>query len=479
MTSNIFLTGMGAIPNIKPMKKGKNRAFIWWITITASLGGLLFGYDTAVISGTLSMVRSQFGLNAAMEGWYVSSALVGCVIGVSFAGWLSDRFGRKKVLLVAATLFTVSAIGCAVISSFSNLAVYRLVGGMGVGIASMLSPMYISEISPPAIRGKLVSLYQLAITVGILTSYLLNAWLLDQSVVQNFFLTNKFTLVFKTEVWRGMLGMEAIPATLFFILLLFVPESPRWLVINGKLEKARSILIKTSGEAETENEIRDIRESLETEKKSKSLILEPGIKMAVFLGVSLAVLQQFTGIDAIIYYGPRIMETAGFGINDALFSQVIIGIINLIFTILAILLIDKFGRKPLLLSGTLGMLISVIIIGLLFFFNRAEGILLLSLLLIFIASFAFSLGPVVWVILSEIYPTKIRGRAMSIASMAVWIATAALGQFLPLSLDNLGPAVTFWIFGLFCIPTIWIGWKIMPETKGKTLEEIEKYWLKH
>jgi SP family arabinose:H+ symporter-like MFS transporter len=461
------------------MKTNKNPAFIWWLTITASLGGLLFGYDTAVISGTLSMVRIQFGLNAAMEGWYVSSALVGCVVGVSFAGWLSDKYGRKKILLVAAVLFTVSGIGCALISSFSALALYRLLGGMGVGIASMLSPMYISEISPPAKRGRFVALYQLAITVGILGSYLINAWLLNQSDGQAFFITNKLTLVFKTEVWRGMLGMEAIPASLFFILLIFIPESPRWLVIKGKTEKAKIILLKTSGEADSEIEMREIQESLETEKKSKSLILEPGIKMAVFLGVSLAVLQQFTGIDAIIYYGPRIMEQAGFGLSDALGSQVVIGAINMIFTLLAIWQIDKFGRKPLLLSGTLGMFISLLAIGFLFFINRAEGILLLSLILIFIASFAFSLGPVVWVILSEIYPTKIRGRAMSVATLAVWIGTSLIGQFIPLSLDNLGPAFTFWIFALFCIPTMWIGWKIMPETKGKTLENIEKYWLNY
>jgi len=461
------------------MKTNKNLTFIWWITITASLGGLLFGYDTAVISGTLSMVRSQFELNAAMEGWYVSSALVGCIAGVSLAGWLSDKYGRKKVLLVAAALFTISAVGCAVISSFSALAIYRLVGGMGVGIASMLSPMYISEISPPAIRGKLVAMYQLAITFGILASYLINAWLLNQSSLHDFFISTNLTLIFKTEVWRGMLGMEAVPATLFFVMLMMVPESPRWLIIKGKIEKAKLILLKTSGERESETEIKEIYESLETEEKSKNLILEPGIKLAVFLGVSLAVLQQFTGIDAIIYYGPRIMETAGFALNDALASQVVIGTINLIFTILAILLIDKFGRKPLLLSGTFGMFISVIIIGILFYSDHADGILLLSLLLIFIASFAFSLGPVVWVILSEIYPTKIRGRAMSVATMAVWIGTALLGQFLPLSLDNLGPAATFWIFGFFCIPTMWIGWKIMPETKGKSLENIEKYWLEY
>jgi MFS transporter, SP family, arabinose:H+ symporter len=461
------------------MKSNKNLAFIWWLTITASLGGLLFGYDTAVISGTLSMVRIQFGLNSAMEGWYVSSALVGCVIGVSFAGWLSDKYGRKKMLLVSAVLFTVSAVGCALISSFSALAIYRLIGGMGVGIASMLSPMYISEISPASLRGRFVALYQLAITVGILGSYLINAWLLNQSSSQDFLMSNTFTLVFKTEVWRGMLGMEAVPASLFFILLIFVPESPRWLIIKGKIEKAKIILLKTSGETDSETEMKEIQESFETEKKSKSLILETGIKMAVFLGVSLAVLQQFTGIDAIIYYGPRIMEKAGFGLSDALGSQVLFGAINMVFTLLAIWQIDKFGRKPLLLSGTLGMFGSLLAIGFLFFINRVDGILLLSLILIFIASFAFSLGPVVWVILSEIYPTKIRGRAMSVATMAVWIGTAIIGQLIPLSLDNLGPAVTFWIFALFCIPTIWIGWKIMPETKGKTLESIEKYWLEY
>ncbi len=459
------------------MKSGKQQIFIWWLTLTASLGGLLFGYDTAVISGTLLMVKAQFGLNAALEGWYVSSALVGCIIGVSFAGWLSDRYGRKKVLLVAAILFSISAVGCALVSSFSALAIYRLVGGMGVGIASMLSPMYISEISPAALRGRFVALYQLAITVGILASYLINAWLLDQSAAGEFFVTEKLTLVFKTEVWRGMLGMEAIPALLFFILLIFIPESPRWLVIKGKTEEAKSILLKTSGNTEAENEIGEIRESMEAEKKSKNLVFEPGIKMAVFLGVSLAVLQQFTGIDAIIYYGPRIMEQAGFALSDALGSQVVFGTINMVFTLLAIWQIDKFGRKPLLLSGTLGMLASLIIIGFLFITNQTGGILLLILILVFIASFAFSLGPVVWVILSEIYPTRIRGRAMSVATMAVWVGTAIIGQLIPLSLDNLGPAVTFWVFAFFCIPTIWIGWKIMPETKGKSLENIEQYWL--
>lgn len=461
------------------MKQDYKVFYTWWLTVVASFGGFLFGYDTAVISGTLSMVRKQFALNAAMEGWYVSSALVGCVIGVAFAGWLSDKYGRKKVLLLTAALFTISAVGCSLIGSFSALAFYRLIGGMGVGIASMLSPMYISEVAPFQIRGRLVAVYQLAITVGILGAYFVNAGLLNQSSGKEFFISDNLTLIFKTEVWRAMLGMEALPAISFLILLLFVPESPRWLVIKNRTENAEVILSRITGKDETELEIREIQESLAIGEETKKLILDPGLKLALFLGVSLAVLQQFTGIDAIIYYGPRIMEQAGFALSDALGSQVIIGSVNMVFTLLAIWQIDKFGRKPLLLAGTSGMFISLLLIGFLFAIGRAEGILLLSLILIFIASFACSLGPVVWVILSEIYPTRIRGRAMSIATLAVWIGTSMIGQFIPLSLDNLGPAVTFWIFAIFCIPTIYIGWKIMPETKGKTLESIEKYWINY
>jgi sugar porter (SP) family MFS transporter len=460
------------------MKDGKKITYIVWLAVIASLGGFLFGYDTAVISGTLAFVRHQFGLAAAMEGWYVSSALVGCIAGVSVAGWLSDQFGRKMILLLAAILFTISAIGCAVSASFTTLVIYRLIGGMGVGIASMLSPMYISEISPPALRGRLVALYQFSITFGILCSFLVNASLLDRSTAGS--LNNEsLQLIFKEEVWRAMLGMEAIPALLFFLLLTSIPKSPRWLVVKGRIEKASKILNRVVGPQAAAAEMEEILETMNAEKNSWRMVLEPGIRMAVWLGVSLAVLQQFTGIDAVIYYGPKILEQAGFGLSEALGGQVVIGIINMSFTILAILTIDKFGRKPLLIAGTAGMLVSLTAIGLLFVLDMAEGILLLSFILVFIACFAFSLGPVVWVILSEIYPNRIRGRAMSIATLGVWIGTSIIGQTIPLSLENLGPALTFWIFALFCIPTIYIGARLVPETKGKTLEEIERFWLKY
>jgi sugar porter (SP) family MFS transporter len=457
----------------------KQKTNLVGLALIASLGGFLFGYDTAVISGTLAMVRQQFELNATMEGWYVSSALLGCILGVSGAGWLSDKYGRKKVLLLTGALFSISAIGCALSTSFSMLVLYRLVGGLGVGIASMLSPLYISEISPPAIRGRLVTLYQFAITIGILCAYFVNVWLLNTSNNPGFENLANFHLVFKEEVWRGMLGMETVPAVSFFILILFIPKSPRWLVVKGQTDQARKVLTRLVGTEQAKHEINEIEDTLALEKGSWKMLLAPGIKMAVFIGVTLAVLQQFTGIDAIIYYGPRIFEEAGFALSEALGGQVVIGIINVVFTVIAIFTIDIFGRKRLLLTGTAGMFVSLILIGILFAVGKAGSILLLSLVLVFIACFAFSLGPVVWVILSEIYPTKIRGRAMSIATIAVWIGTFIIGQLIPISLDSLGPDITFWIFAFFCIPTIYIGWKLLPETKGRTLEDIERHWLEY
>lgn len=457
----------------------KKRILLIGLAFIAALGGFLFGYDTAVISGTLALVRNQFGLNSAMEGWYVSSALIGCIIGVSGAGWMSDKYGRKIVLLLTGALFSISAIGCAISASFTMLIVYRFIGGIGVGIASMLSPMYISEISPPTMRGKLVTLYQFAITIGILCAYFVNVWLLEASGNPGFSNMKNFHLIFKEEVWRGMLGMEAIPAISFFLLILIIPRSPRWLVVKGETERARRILTGLVGSQTAESEIKEIEETLAMEKGTWKMLLEPGLKMALFIGVALAVLQQFTGIDAIIYYGPRIFEQAGFGLSEALGGQVVIGIINVSFTVIAIFTIDIFGRRRLLLTGTLGMLISLIAIGFLFYFGHAADVLLLILILVFIACFAFSLGPVVWVILSEIYPTKIRGRAMSIATIAVWVGTSVIGQMIPISLDNLGPDITFWIFALFCLPTLYIGWKLLPETKNRSLEDIERHWLEY
>ncbi len=453
--------------------------FLLSVSGVAALGGFLFGYDTAVISGTIPLVKVKFGLSAVWEGWFVSSALVGCIAGVSVAGVLSDKFGRKKTLLLSALLFCISAIGCAGAPTYTILILYRFLGGIGVGVASMVSPLYISEISPPHIRGRMVTLYQFAITIGILSAYFVNALLLGLS-------SNPVTTggagmmnrIIYEEVWRGMFGSETLPAMIFFLLLLFIPESPRWLTIRGKEGMAEQILGKIAGGAVAKREILEIKETITMEKESLKQFLHPGMRLALILGVSIAVLSQLSGINAIIYYGPRILNDAGFKLGDALGGQVVIGIVNVLFTLIAIWKIDKLGRRKLLIFGATGAMLSHIIIGAIFFQNVSGGYLLMVFILIFIACFVFSYGPVTWVVLSEIFPTRIRGRAMAIATLSLWAANTVLGQLVPWLLENIKPFGTFWMFAFFCLPIILIAWKVLPETKGKSLEEIEKYWMR-
>ena len=452
-----------------------NKSYLLFIALTAALGGFLFGYDTAVISGTIGFVKSKFALDAAMEGWFVSSALVGCIAGVAFAGELSDRLGRKKALIASGLLFSISALGCAISASHTELILFRLLGGVGVGVASMLSPLYISEVSPAKIRGRMVALYQFAITVGILFAYFSNAWLLKNSSgleLQNALLQN----IFSEEVWRAMFGSEVLPAVVFSITMFFIPESPRWLASKGKNQQAGAVLARINGSSLAEKELLSINNAIANEEKgSWKVLFRPGLKVAMFAGIFLAVLSQFTGINAIIYYGPRIMEEAGLKLSDALGGQVIIGLVNVIATVFAIWKIDKYGRKKLLLGGITGMAISLVIVGLLFHLKMTSGIIILIFILTFCASFAIGFGPVVWVLLSEIYPTNIRGRAMSVATLALWIAVAMIGQFVPWMLENLTAAGTFFVFALFCIPVPFVLRRI-PETKGMSLEDIEKVW---
>ncbi|MEP7110266.1 MAG: sugar porter family MFS transporter [Ferruginibacter sp.] len=448
------------------------------LAIIASLGGFLFGYDTAVISGTINFVTSQFQLDASGTGWYVSSALVGCILGVSIAGILSDKYGRKKMLILSALFFGVSAIGCAFAIGFTDLVIYRLIGGLGIGVASMLSPLYISELSPSHKRGRLVALYQFAITVGILCSYFCNAYLLklshSESLTQTTGLLNKIMV---TEVWRIMLGTSIVPALLFLFLLLLVPESPRWLTINGDEPGAFRILKKIVSEEEAQKEIGDIKTNLQHDTGGFGILFKGGFKLAMIIGISLAFLTQVSGINAIIYYGPKILEEAGLPIADALGGQVVIGIVNVLFTLIAIWKIDQLGRKPLLLAGVIGIIASLTIIGSLFYFNITNTYMLLFFILLFIACFAFSYGPVAWVLLSEIFPAKIRGKAMSLATFSLWIGTALVGQLTPVFLEVLKPAGTFWLFAVMTAPALYLAIKIIPETKGKSLEEIERYWL--
>lgn len=402
------------------------------ICFVAALGGFLFGFDTAVISGTVGFVIDKFSLDAVLEGWFVSSALVGCVIGVLFAGKLSDSFGRKKILILSGVLFLVSAGGTAISLTYVMLIVSRFVGGVGVGIASMLAPMYISELSPPNLRGRMVALYQFAITIGILCAYFANALLVRIGpMLPGVEGIRCLHWIIIEEVWRGMFGTEMIPAALFLVFLYFIPESPRWLVKEGVVEKAGAILTRIAGSDTAEREIAEIKNTVSHESGSLSQLLKPGLRTALFIGIVLPALSQFSGINAIIYYGPEIFNKAGFTLSDALGGQVTIGIVNVLFTIVALWMIDSMGRRPLLIFGVSGDVLAHVLVGLFFYLHVSAGIILLVPFLLFIACFAFSYGPVTWVVASEIFPTRIRGRAMSIATLSLWTANVIVGQTFP------------------------------------------------
>ncbi len=461
----------------KETKKG-SLAYLLVISIAVAVGGFLFGFDTAVISGTIIFVKNKFMLDAVSEGYLVSSALAGCIIGVSAAGALSDRFGPKKILFISALLFASSGILTSLPHTYPLILTGRIIGGLGIGIASMLSPLFISEFSPPEYRGRMVTLYQLAITIGIVTAYFSNALLLHVSQSSNpLFAPGSFlNYIFIAEVWRGMFATLLFPALLFLLLLLFVPESPRWLIKKGDEERAGIILSKVSGSEKAGREIEEVKKALNAEEGSLKQLLKPGMRLALLIGILLPFFSQISGINVVIYYGPTIFKEAGFALSDAFGSQVTIGIINVLFTLFAIWKIDSFGRRPLLLWGVAGVSVSLIIIGFFFYFNFLNSYILLALFLFFIASFAFSFGPVCWVIIAEIFPTRIRGRAMSIATLSLWITNAVIGQLFPYMLETIKAYGTFWLFaGTSVIAFVFI-YKVIPETKNKSLEEIEDFW---
>ena len=453
------------------MQATVNLIYLSKLCLIVALGGFLFGFDTAVISGTISQVKEQFSLDAVTSGWYVSCALAGSIAGVITAGLLSDKYGRRKMLIVAALLFSISALGCIIAPDFNWLVASRFIGGIGVGFASILSPMYISEVAPANLRGRLVSLYQLAITVGILVAYFSNAYLLNFRVSDSF-----SSISFFQDSWRLMLGAEFVPAVIFCALLFFVPRSPRWLIQKNLHVEARSVLQNISPKSNADEEISIIEKSIGEVKSSWSDLFSANVKVALLAGVTLSLFVQFSGINAIIYYGPEIFERAGFELSDALGGQVSIGIVNVLFTLLAIYKIDFWGRKKLLVVGSVGVIGSLLVIAALFAFEVNQGWLLITFLLIFIASFAFALGPVNWVVLSEIFPNRVRAKAMAVASMSIWLGTLMVGQLFPLMLEKLGSGGTFLAFAVICTPLLFITLKLLPETKGKSLEEIERLW---
>lgn len=450
-------------------KDTTNIKFVYFVSAIAALGGLLFGYDTAVIAGAIGFLETKFELTPAMTGWAASSAIWGCVIGAMGAGYMSDKFGRKKILIVTALLFAISAIGSAIPESLSQFVAARLIGGIGVGAASMLSPMYISEIAPANKRGMLVTLYQLAIVIGINLIYFVNLLIAGAGTEQ-----------WNIDLgWRYMLGSEAIPAALFLIALFFVPESPRWLASKGRDWDAMKILEKINGKDRGAELMAEVKETLKEEKGTVSELFAPGLRTAMIIGMFLALFSQITGINAIIYYAPEIFKSVGFGTDSALLQTVIIGLTNTLFTFVAIRFIDQAGRRKLLLWGVSGMAICLLGVGTVFHFELSSGPLLLIFILGFIASFASSLGPIPWVIISEIFPTKTRGTAMSFAIFTLWIGVVLITQLTPILLNGVGGAVTFWIFAGNAILLLVFVYKMIPETKGKTLEEIEKYWKKN
>ena len=466
------------------MKSTINFSYLIFLSVVAALGGFLFGYDTAVISGTIAQVTQLFQLDALQQGWYVGCALVGSIVGVLFAGILSDKLGRKLTMVISAVLFSTSALGCALSADFAQLVVYRIIGGVGIGVVSIVSPLYISELAVAQYRGRLVSLYQLAVTVGFLGAYLVNYQLLAWAESGTQLSVDWLNKIFITEVWRGMLGMETLPAILFFIIIFFIPESPRWLVLKGRDVSAGMIFRKIYlSEAEAGEQLYETQSVVRSEAKSDwRFLLQPEIFKAVLIGASIAILGQFMGVNAVLYYGPSIFEQAGLSGGDALFSQVLVGIVNAVTTVIAVFIIDKIGRKKLVYYGVSGMVISLLLIGFYFRFSTTfnlPNIFLLIFFLFYVFCCAISICAVIFVLLSEMYPTRVRGMAMSIAGFALWIGTYLVGQLTPWMLQNLTPAGTFLLFAIMCVPYILIVWKLIPETTGKSLEEIERYWMKN
>jgi SP family arabinose:H+ symporter-like MFS transporter len=443
----------------------KENVYLIFISLVAALGGLLFGFDTAVISGTTPYIQPFFHLSELGLGWTVSSLLGGCIIGVAFAGKIGDQFGRRLSLIISSILFFLSAIGSALVSDITLFIIFRIIGGLAVGIASMLSPMYISEISPARQRGRLVSLYQLAIVVGILLAFISNVMLKD--VGEN--------------NWRWMLAVMALPAFLFFIFLFFAPESPRWLVQKNQLDLSLKILIKINGQEKAEVEIENIKSAIirESDQGTYRELLSPKVRPILFLGIFLAVFSQITGINSIMYYAPVIFQSIGKGIGSAITQTAFIGGINLVFTILAIYMIDKIGRRRLLIGGVIGMIVSLTAITVAFYLKIHEGFFILFFILFYIASFAISLGPLTWVIISEIFPNKLRSKAMSVAVLCLWLANFLLILVFPWMLANFGGATTFLFFTIMCIILLLVTLYKLPETGGQSLEELESKLIGH
>jgi sugar porter (SP) family MFS transporter len=457
-----------------------NKAYILGISMVSAMGGLLFGYDWVVIGGAKPFYERFFDIANLpdMQAWAMSSALIGCIIGAVASGYISDKFGRKWPLLISAFLFTLASIGTGLAQSFDAFVWFRIVGGVGIGLASALSPMYIAEVAPSHVRGKFVSLNQFTIVIGILGAQLINLLIADA-------VPEGATDEFIRASWNGQIGWRwmfyacAVPSAAFFLLTFLLPESPRWLLKVGKGDKAYPTLKKIGGEDYAREEMANIQATLNdiTEKVDFKELFKPKFRTVLIIGIVLAVFQQWCGINTVFNYAEEIFTAAGYGVSDTLFNIVITGSVNLIFTLVAMFTVDKWGRKKLMVLGSIGLALTYVLLGSAFYFEL-KGIAVLSLVIVAIAIYAMSLAPIVWVILSEIFPNHIRGAAMALATFALWIACFVLTYTFPLLNASLGAAGTFWVYAAICLGGfVFIALKL-PETKGKSLEEIEKELVK-
>ena len=477
--------------------KSKTSKYLLGISFVSTIGGFLFGYDTAIISGCNTFLEQQFQLTPTMLGWVVSSALLGTIFGCVVSSMITDRFGRTKALILAAICLTISAVGSMLppqflgdlemamwftadtSSAFIFLIVARIIGGIGVGITSVVAPIYISELSLPQNRGKMVSLYQLSITLGILLAFLVDWIVLNQAGSAAGVISSEpsglFNWLFVDELWRGMFGTE-IPIALLFLLLLFkVPESPRWLVSKGRYDEAMDIMTKIDGKEYAESQVEEIKEMVEAESGGIKELLQPFLRIPLWIGILLPMFSHLSGIAAIMYFAPNIINESIKSVESAFLGAVLVGIVNCAFTFVAIMNIEKFGRRKLLLIGVIGAFISLSGVGVLFAMGSKFVIIPL---LMYVASFAFSFGPIVWVIISEIFPTRIRGLAVSLGSFSLMATGFVITLTNPILIKTVMPSGTFFIYAALTLPAIWFIWKFVPETKGKTLEEIEKFWRK-
>ena len=461
------------------MQKPKfNNRFIIGITLISAMGGLLFGYDWVVIGGAKPFYERFFDIATSpnLQGWAMSSALVGCLFGAMASGAISDKFGRKIPLIIAAILFTISAVGTGAVSNFTLFIVFRLLGGLGIGIASAISPMYIAEISPAAIRGRLVSVNQLTIVIGILAAQIINYLIADKipGNATNEYILNSWN---GQTGWRWMFWAETVPAFSFFVMAFLIPESPRFLVKSGQPALAIKILERIGGLQYAQQEERNITETLtnDTAKINWKLLIASKYRTVLIIGVVLAVFQQWCGINVIFNYAEEIFSSAGYSVSDILFNIVITGTVNLVFTLLAMRVVDQWGRRKLMLWGSGGLALVYAVLGLCYF-SGMKGIVVLSLVIVAIATYAMTLAPIVWVVLSEIFPNRIRGAAMAIATTALWIACFILTYTFPILNSWLKASGTFWLYAVICLAGFFFVLKMLPETKGKSLEEVESFF---